>query len=60
VPLAFAQQHAVPDLKAKPGTAAPNRFYVWRGGAPGAAGGVAGNGTHRPESGGVLTRFDLG
>ncbi len=29
VPLAFAQQHAVPDLKAKPGTAAPNRFYVY-------------------------------
>jgi len=29
VPLAFAQQHAVPDLRAKPGTAAPNRFYVY-------------------------------
>ena len=29
VPLAFAQQHAVPDLKANPGTAAPNRFYVY-------------------------------
>jgi len=29
VPLAFAQQHAVPDVKAKPGTAAPNRFYVY-------------------------------
>jgi glutamate--cysteine ligase len=29
VPLAFAQQHAVPDLKAQPGTAAPNRFYVY-------------------------------
>ncbi|MCG2585503.1 glutamate--cysteine ligase [Massilia sp. TS11] len=29
VPLAFAQQHAVPDLQAKPGTAAPNRFYVY-------------------------------
>ena len=29
VPLAFTQQHAVPDLKAKPGTAAPNRFYVY-------------------------------
>jgi glutamate--cysteine ligase len=29
VPLAFAQQHAVPDLKAKPGTAAPNRFYLY-------------------------------
>src|SRR5450830_1822566 len=29
VPLAFAQQHAVPDLKAKPGTAGPNRFYVY-------------------------------
>ena len=27
--LAFAQQHAMPDLKAKPGTAAPNRFYVY-------------------------------
>jgi glutamate--cysteine ligase len=29
VPLAFAQQHAMPDPKAKPGTAAPNRFYVY-------------------------------
>ena len=29
VPLAFAQQHALPDLKAKPGTAAPNRFYMY-------------------------------
>jgi glutamate--cysteine ligase len=29
VPLAFTQQHAMPDLKAKPGTAAPNRFYVY-------------------------------
>jgi glutamate--cysteine ligase len=29
VPLAFAQQHAMPDLQAKPGTAAPNRFYVY-------------------------------
>jgi glutamate--cysteine ligase len=29
VSLAFAQQHAVPDLKAKPGTAVPNRFYVY-------------------------------
>ncbi|MFZ6672720.1 glutamate--cysteine ligase [Undibacterium sp. Xuan67W] len=29
VPLAFAQQHAVPDMKAKPGTAAPNRFYMY-------------------------------
>jgi glutamate--cysteine ligase len=29
VPLAFAHQHAVPDLSAKPGTAAPNRFYVY-------------------------------
>ena len=29
VPLAFAQQHAMPDLKAQPGTAAPNRFYVY-------------------------------
>lgn len=29
VPLAFAQQHAVPDMKAKPGTAAPNRFYLY-------------------------------
>ncbi|HEY1044132.1 MAG TPA: glutamate--cysteine ligase [Telluria sp.] len=29
LPLAFAQQHAVPDLKAQPGTAAPNRFYVY-------------------------------
>ncbi|MGV3655340.1 MAG: glutamate--cysteine ligase [Noviherbaspirillum sp.] len=29
VPLAFAQQHALPDLLAKPGTAAPNRFYMY-------------------------------
>ena len=29
VPLAFAQQHALPDPKAKPGTAAPNRFYMY-------------------------------
>ena len=29
VPLAFAQQHAVPDINAKPGTAAPNRFYMY-------------------------------
>jgi glutamate--cysteine ligase len=29
VPLAFAQQHAVPDRKAKPGTAVPNRFYMY-------------------------------
>ena len=29
VPLAFAQQYAVPDMKAKPGTAAPNRFYMY-------------------------------
>jgi glutamate--cysteine ligase len=29
VPLAFAQQHALPDLQAKPGTAAPNRFYMY-------------------------------
>jgi glutamate--cysteine ligase len=29
VPLAFAQQHAVPDMHAKPGTAAPNRFYMY-------------------------------
>ncbi|MFZ6649175.1 glutamate--cysteine ligase [Undibacterium sp. TJN25] len=29
VPLAFAQQHAVPDMQAKPGTAAPNRFYMY-------------------------------
>ena len=29
VPLAFAQQHALPDLAAKPGTAAPNRFYMY-------------------------------
>ncbi len=29
VPLAFAQQHAVPDMRAKPGTAAPNRFYMY-------------------------------
>ena len=29
VPLAFAQQHALPDLHAKPGTAMPNRFYMY-------------------------------
>lgn len=29
VPLAFAQQHAVPDMRAKPGTVAPNRFYMY-------------------------------
>ncbi len=29
VPLAFAQQHALPDVKAKPGTTAPNRFYMY-------------------------------
>ena len=29
VPLAFAQQHALPDLQAKPGTVAPNRFYMY-------------------------------
>jgi len=29
VPLAFAQQHALPDLRAKPGTAPPNRFYMY-------------------------------
>lgn len=29
VPLAFAQQHALPDMHAKPGTAAPNRFYLY-------------------------------
>lgn len=29
VPLAFAHQHAVPDMRAKPGTAAPNRFYMY-------------------------------
>ncbi|MES2832006.1 MAG: glutamate--cysteine ligase [Pseudomonadota bacterium] len=29
VPLAFAQQHALPDMKAQPGTAAPNRFYMY-------------------------------
>jgi glutamate--cysteine ligase len=29
VPLAFAQQHALPDPLAKPGTAAPNRFYMY-------------------------------
>ncbi len=28
-PRPFAKQHAVPDLKAKPGRAAPNRFYVY-------------------------------
>jgi glutamate--cysteine ligase len=29
VPLAFAQQHSLPDQRAKPGTAAPNRFYMY-------------------------------
>ena len=29
VPLAFSQQHALPDLKATPGTTAPNRFYMY-------------------------------
>jgi glutamate--cysteine ligase len=29
VPLAFAQQHAIPDLQAKPGTTVPNRFYMY-------------------------------
>jgi len=29
VPLAFQQQHALPDLQARPGTTAPNRFYMY-------------------------------
>jgi glutamate--cysteine ligase len=29
VPLAFAQPHALPDMKATPGTTAPNRFYMY-------------------------------
>ena len=29
VPLAFAQQYALPDMHATPGTAAPNRFYMY-------------------------------
>ncbi len=29
VPLAFAHQHAIPDLQAKPGTAGQNRFYMY-------------------------------
>ncbi|MEO8169403.1 MAG: glutamate--cysteine ligase [Oxalobacteraceae bacterium] len=29
VPLAFEQQHSLPDLSAKPGTASPNRFYMY-------------------------------
>ncbi len=29
VPLAFAQQHTIPDRSAEPGTAAPNRFYMY-------------------------------
>ncbi len=29
VPLAFAQQHTLPDFLAKPGTVAPNRFYMY-------------------------------
>jgi glutamate--cysteine ligase len=28
VPLAF-EQNAIPDMKAKPGSAAPNRFYMY-------------------------------
>ena len=29
VPLPFAQPHALPDKNAKPGTVAPNRFYMY-------------------------------
>lgn len=29
VPLAFEQQHSLPDLSAKPGTTSPNRFYMY-------------------------------
>ena len=29
VPLAFAQSHALPDMHARPGTTAPNRFYMY-------------------------------
>ncbi|MDY7577309.1 glutamate--cysteine ligase [Herbaspirillum sp. RTI4] len=29
VPLAFAQQHGLPDINAKPGTLVPNRFYMY-------------------------------
>ncbi|MGV8898690.1 MAG: glutamate--cysteine ligase [Burkholderiaceae bacterium] len=29
VPLAFEQQHTLPDLSAKPGTTSPNRFYMY-------------------------------
>jgi glutamate--cysteine ligase len=29
VPLAFAQQHSLPDPNAKPGSTAPNRFYMY-------------------------------
>lgn len=29
VPLAFSQQHALPDITAQPGTLAPNRFYMY-------------------------------
>lgn len=29
VPLAFSQQHTLPDYQAKPGTTAPNRFYMY-------------------------------
>ncbi len=29
VPLAFAQQHTLPDRNAEPGTTAPNRFYMY-------------------------------
>ncbi|NMM27542.1 MAG: glutamate--cysteine ligase [Glaciimonas sp.] len=29
VPLAFEQQHSLPDFSAKPGTTSPNRFYMY-------------------------------
>jgi glutamate--cysteine ligase len=29
VPLAFEKQHSLPDVNAKPGTASPNRFYMY-------------------------------
>ena len=58
VPLAFAQQHAVPDLQGQAGHGgAEPLLRVRRGGAPGVAGGVAGAGAHRSGSGDLLIRF---
>jgi glutamate--cysteine ligase len=49
-----AARGAGPEGQAGHGRAEP-LLRVWRGGAPGAAGGVAGNGTHRPESGSAIS-----